>query len=81
MIRERAWRDRAGDAAGAGGMGPAEPFPPRETTTQRPRSGNGSPGDRYEVGGGQRTHPPGPRRVPRPPHTRGPFASHAGQRT
>src|SRR4030095_5599501 len=27
----------------------------------------GSPGDRYEVGGGRRTHPPGPRRVPRPP--------------
>src|SRR6185436_8853019 len=24
------------------------------------------PGDRYEVGGGRRTHPPGPRRVPPP---------------
>src|SRR6266511_2413442 len=47
---------RAGAAAGAGGMGPVEPFPLRETTTQRPQSGNGSPGDRYGVGGGQRTH-------------------------
>ena len=63
----RASGDRAGGAAGAGGMGSAEPFPPRETTTQRPQSGNGSPGDRYEVGGGQRTHPPGPRRATRPP--------------
>ena len=34
MIRERAWRDRAGDAAGAGGMGPSEPFPaPRDDDT------------------------------------------------
>jgi len=59
--------DRAGEAVGAGGMGSAEPFPSRETTTQRPGSGNESTGDRYGVGGGQRTHPPGPRRGPRPP--------------
>ena len=62
--------DRVGGAAGAEGMGPAEPFPSRETTTQRPRSGNGSPGDRYGVGGGQRTHPLGPRRATRPPRAR-----------
>jgi hypothetical protein len=67
MIHECIFRDRAGEAAGAGGMGPAEPFPLRETTTQRPRSGNGSKGDRYGVGGGQRTHPPGPRGLTRPP--------------
>ena len=58
--------DRVG-ARGGRGDGSAEPFPPRATTTQRPRSGNGSPGDRYGVGGGQRTHPPGPRRATRPP--------------
>ena len=67
IIRERACGDRAGDAAGVGGMGPVEPFPPSKTTTQRPRSGNGSPGDRYGVGGGQRTHSPGLCRVTRPP--------------
>ena len=42
MIRERAYGDRTGDAAGAGGMGPAEPFPHSVTTTQRPGSGNDS---------------------------------------
>jgi hypothetical protein len=32
-------RDREGAAAGAGGMGPVEPFPPRVTTKQRLRVG------------------------------------------
>ena len=53
------------------GDGSAEPLPARETTTQRPRSGNGSTGDRYGVGGGQRTHPPGPRLATRPPRAVG----------
>jgi hypothetical protein len=59
-IHERARGGRAGVAAGAGGMGPGEPFPSRATTTQRPRSGNGLTGDRYGVGGGQSDPSPRP---------------------
>jgi hypothetical protein len=39
IIHERARGDRAGAAAGAGGLGPVEPFRPRATTTQRSRVG------------------------------------------
>ena len=78
MTRECAYSDRAGDEAGAGG-GSSEPFPTRETTTQRPRSGNGFQGDRYGVGGGRRTHPPAPASSPTR-RMRDPFASRAGWR-
>src|SRR5258707_12320415 len=55
---------------GPGGMGPPTPFPPRGTTTPRPQSGNGPPGDRDGVSGGQ-THPPTPPPAPPPPPARG----------
>ena len=53
----------SGGRGGGRGMGPQSPFR-RATTTQRPRSGNGSPGDRYGVGGGRRTRLPGPAAAP-----------------
>ena len=65
ITRERANGDGRVTRRGPGD-GSAEPFPHSETMTQRPRTGNGSPGDRCGVGG-QRTHPPGPRRVSRSP--------------
>ena len=65
---------RAGDAAGAGGV--LRPLPaPRDDDTAA-QSGNGFTGDRYDIGGGRRTHPrppPGPVR-----RRRGPFANDAG---
>src|SRR5580765_6256982 len=39
IFAERPYRDRAGDAAGPGGMWSDDSFPPRETTTQRLRVG------------------------------------------
>ena len=63
MIREHMLRDRAGEGAGAGGMGPQSPSLParrRQIGLEWERL----PGDRYEVGGGQRTHPPAPAASP-----------------
>ena len=66
--------DRAGEAAGAGGRGPVDPFPPRATTTQRSRVGTPPrvTGTMSAVVGGPRPPAPAasPARLPRAAFTR-----------
>ena len=61
---------------GGPGGGPQSPSRSRDNDTAA-ESGNGSSGDRYEVGGGRRTLPPAPA-APSARRERDPFANNAG---